>query len=230
MAHGTATVRHALSAGDGGAGGVLRRARLARRRGRDRSRRPRRARAALRRRSSPRRRRWPSTGRGRRASRSSERDVQDRPGQPDAVLARAQRVAFRPWAVEFGSALMGRPVEFWYDQFLAKPPGNGAADLLAPGRGLLGPEPRRPRHHRAGCRSTTSTSATAACTSSTAVTATASSSTASPSTSRATCLLCSPDESRTVACPIRLGARDVPPRQDAAHDDGQHRPTHGAAS
>src|SRR5688572_319513 len=26
---------------------------------------------------------------------------------------------FRAWAVEFASALMGRQVEFWYDQFLA---------------------------------------------------------------------------------------------------------------
>jgi hypothetical protein len=34
---------------------------------------------------------------------------------------------FRLWAVEFGSALMGRPVEFWYDQFLAKPPGHSVA-------------------------------------------------------------------------------------------------------
>ena len=32
---------------------------------------------------------------------------------------------FRLWAVGFGSALMGRPVEFWYDQFLAKPPRKG---------------------------------------------------------------------------------------------------------
>jgi phytanoyl-CoA hydroxylase len=31
---------------------------------------------------------------------------------------------FRHWAIDFGSALMGRPLEFWYDQFLAKPPGN----------------------------------------------------------------------------------------------------------
>ena len=27
---------------------------------------------------------------------------------------------------EFGSALLGRPVEFWYDQYLAKPPLEGA--------------------------------------------------------------------------------------------------------
>ena len=30
---------------------------------------------------------------------------------------------FRSWAVEFASALMRQPLEFWYDQFLAKPPG-----------------------------------------------------------------------------------------------------------
>ncbi len=29
---------------------------------------------------------------------------------------------FRQWAVEFGSALMGKNMLFWYDQFLAKPP------------------------------------------------------------------------------------------------------------
>jgi len=34
---------------------------------------------------------------------------------------------FRTWAIEFGSALLGDEVEFWYDQFLAKPPGHSAA-------------------------------------------------------------------------------------------------------
>jgi ectoine hydroxylase-related dioxygenase (phytanoyl-CoA dioxygenase family) len=34
---------------------------------------------------------------------------------------------FRRWAVAFGSALMGMPLEFWYDQFLAKPPGTSVA-------------------------------------------------------------------------------------------------------
>jgi phytanoyl-CoA hydroxylase len=36
---------------------------------------------------------------------------------------------FRLWAVEFGSALMGKQMAFWYDQFLAKPPGNSAPTL-----------------------------------------------------------------------------------------------------
>jgi phytanoyl-CoA hydroxylase len=31
---------------------------------------------------------------------------------------------FRTWAIEFGSALMGFELEFWYDQFLAKPGGT----------------------------------------------------------------------------------------------------------
>jgi phytanoyl-CoA hydroxylase len=33
---------------------------------------------------------------------------------------------FRGWATEFASTLMGMPLEFWYDQFLAKPPDNQA--------------------------------------------------------------------------------------------------------
>ncbi|HTO54117.1 MAG TPA: phytanoyl-CoA dioxygenase family protein [Myxococcota bacterium] len=36
----------------------------------------------------------------------------------------AQR--FRIWSTEFASTLFGQPVEFWYDQFLAKPPREGA--------------------------------------------------------------------------------------------------------
>lgn len=33
---------------------------------------------------------------------------------------------WRQWAVSFASALMGHDIEFWYDQFLAKPPRTGA--------------------------------------------------------------------------------------------------------
>jgi phytanoyl-CoA hydroxylase len=38
-----------------------------------------------------------------------------------------ERARFRVWAVEFGSALMGVELEFWYDQFLAKPPQRSVA-------------------------------------------------------------------------------------------------------
>ncbi|HEY3237114.1 MAG TPA: phytanoyl-CoA dioxygenase family protein [Polyangiaceae bacterium] len=33
---------------------------------------------------------------------------------------------FRLWCTEFSSALMHQPMEFWYEQFLAKSPGTGA--------------------------------------------------------------------------------------------------------
>jgi phytanoyl-CoA hydroxylase len=33
---------------------------------------------------------------------------------------------FRTWSTQYGSALLGQSVEFWYDQFLAKPPREGA--------------------------------------------------------------------------------------------------------
>ena len=36
------------------------------------------------------------------------------------------QAVFRTWAVAFASTLLGRPMEFWYDQFLAKPPGHSA--------------------------------------------------------------------------------------------------------
>lgn len=34
---------------------------------------------------------------------------------------------FRAWAAGFGAALMRQEIEFWYEQFLGKPPGIGAA-------------------------------------------------------------------------------------------------------
>jgi phytanoyl-CoA hydroxylase len=42
------------------------------------------------------------------------------------VWPRIEAQAFRHWVVRFGSALMGMPMEFWYDQFLGKPPGASA--------------------------------------------------------------------------------------------------------
>ena len=45
---------------------------------------------------------------------------------------------FRLWAVEFGSALMGSQMEFWYDQFLAKPPVKGAKTFWHQDEGYWG--------------------------------------------------------------------------------------------
>ncbi len=36
-----------------------------------------------------------------------------------------EQLPMRQWATRFAGALMGEPMAFWYDQFLAKPPGIG---------------------------------------------------------------------------------------------------------
>lgn len=41
---------------------------------------------------------------------------------PQLAWPEIEQAAFRKWAVEFGGALLGKDVEFWYSQFLAKPP------------------------------------------------------------------------------------------------------------
>jgi ectoine hydroxylase-related dioxygenase (phytanoyl-CoA dioxygenase family) len=47
-------------------------------------------------------------------------------GSPSLVWREVNETAFRRWMLAFATALMGRRVEFWYDQFLAKPPREGA--------------------------------------------------------------------------------------------------------
>ena len=41
---------------------------------------------------------------------------------PTRIWPKFNEAPFRAWAVAFASALMGHPLEFWYDQFLGKPP------------------------------------------------------------------------------------------------------------
>jgi ectoine hydroxylase-related dioxygenase (phytanoyl-CoA dioxygenase family) len=45
---------------------------------------------------------------------------------PELVWPGVKDARYRSWAAEFGSALMGTPVVFWYNQFLGKPPHNDA--------------------------------------------------------------------------------------------------------
>src|SRR5687767_7270744 len=45
---------------------------------------------------------------------------------PQLAWPEIEHAAFRKWAVEYGSVLLGKTVEFWYSQFLAKPPGKSA--------------------------------------------------------------------------------------------------------
>jgi ectoine hydroxylase-related dioxygenase (phytanoyl-CoA dioxygenase family) len=47
-------------------------------------------------------------------------------GSPSFVWPEIAAAPFRRWAIAFGAQLFGREVEFWYDQFLAKPPREGA--------------------------------------------------------------------------------------------------------
>ena len=168
-------------------------------------------------------RRWPSTGPGTRDEPTRGALVQDRAVVPVAGLARASTTrrsgrgpsssAPRSW---------GSRVEFWYDQFLGKPPHNDAPTYWHQDEGYWG---RNLDDKGITCwipLQDVDDDATAACTSSTAATATACSST-SQRRGRAErpARAASPTRRRTVACPITLRQRDVPPLQDAAHDHGQ---------
>ena len=55
-----------------------------------------------------------------------EREFRIVQGSPTLVWSGIAETPLRRWVVGFASALMGRDVEFWYDQFLAKPPREGA--------------------------------------------------------------------------------------------------------
>ena len=55
-----------------------------------------------------------------------QRDFRILQSSPTIFFPEINDERFRAWAIEFGSGLMGRPVEFWYDQFLAKPPQKSA--------------------------------------------------------------------------------------------------------
>jgi ectoine hydroxylase-related dioxygenase (phytanoyl-CoA dioxygenase family) len=47
-------------------------------------------------------------------------------GSPTYVWPEIAQTRFRHWMLAFASRLLETPVEFWYDQFLAKPPREGA--------------------------------------------------------------------------------------------------------
>jgi ectoine hydroxylase-related dioxygenase (phytanoyl-CoA dioxygenase family) len=57
----------------------------------------------------------------------AEREFRIVQGMPSLVWPEVRSAPFRVWALAFGSALLGRAVEFWYDMYLAKPPRDGAA-------------------------------------------------------------------------------------------------------
>jgi len=52
----------------------------------------------------------------------AERSFRIIQGHPPLVWPEIADQRYRKWLVEFGSGLMNQQLEFWYDQFLAKPP------------------------------------------------------------------------------------------------------------
>ena len=60
---------------------------------------------------------------------SDKEDLKDRSfriiqSSPSFVWKEIREAAYRQWLLAFGSALLGLELSFWYDQFLAKPPGR----------------------------------------------------------------------------------------------------------
>ena len=66
------------------------------------------------------------------------RDFRIVQSSPTMFFPELNESKFRVWAIEFASALMHRPVEFWYDQFLAKPPQKSAPTLWHQDEGYWG--------------------------------------------------------------------------------------------
>ncbi len=112
---------------------------------------------------------------------------------------------FRRWAIEFGSALMGMPLEFWYDQFLAKPPDNEAPTHWhqdegywgrnLDGKGITCWMPFHDVDEQNGCMHFIDEGHRLGILTH-----------RQPENVQSDLLYCEPDESRTVACPIPLGS------------------------
>jgi ectoine hydroxylase-related dioxygenase (phytanoyl-CoA dioxygenase family) len=67
---------------------------------------------------------------------------------PSLVWAEADEAKYRHWLVDFGSQLMGLKLEFWYDQFLGKPPGKSVPTYWHTDEGYWG---RNLRNRGATC-------------------------------------------------------------------------------
>ncbi len=125
-------------------------------------------------------------------------------GMPSRAWKEISQTAFRRWMIGFASALMNTQVEFWYDQFLAKPPREGAPtywhqDEAYWGRNLLdrGITCWMPLHdvdERNGCMHFIDRGHRDAILPH-----------RQPEHVQSDLLLCEPDLARQVACPLRAG-------------------------
>jgi len=67
-----------------------------------------------------------------------EREFKIVQGSPTMAWPEISAMRFRRWMIQFASALLKSDVEFWYDQFLAKPPRDGAPTLWHQDEGYWG--------------------------------------------------------------------------------------------
>jgi hypothetical protein len=126
-------------------------------------------------------------------------------GSPTLVWPEIANARFRRWAIGFASSLLRRDVEFWYDQFLAKPPRDGAPtywhqDEAYWGRNLdeRGITCWLPLHdvdERNGCMHFVDRGHRDGILAH-----------RQPEHIQSDLLFCEPDETRVVACPIRAGS------------------------
>lgn len=135
---------------------------------------------------------------------AEERDFRIVQSSPTMFFPELMGSAFRVWAIEFAAALLGRPVEFWYDQFLAKPPEKSAATLWHQDEGYWGRNldergitcwmPLHDVDPRNGCMHFIDGGHKLGVLEH-----------RQPPDIQSDLLYCEPDESMAVACPLRLG-------------------------
>jgi hypothetical protein len=126
-------------------------------------------------------------------------------GSPKFVWPEIDGTRFRAWMLGFARVLMGRPLEFWYDQFLAKPPREGAATYWHQDEGYWGRNldergitcwlPLHDVDERNGCMHFVDRGHKDGVLPH-----------RQPEHVQSDLLFCEPDVSRTVACPIRAGS------------------------
>ncbi len=126
-------------------------------------------------------------------------------GSPTLVFPEIAQTRFRKWSLAFGAALLRRPVEFWYDQFLAKPPRDGAPTYWHQDEGYWGRNldergvtcwiPLHDVDERNGCMHFIDRGHRDGILPH-----------RQPEHVQSDLLLCEPDLSRVVACPVKLGS------------------------
>jgi ectoine hydroxylase-related dioxygenase (phytanoyl-CoA dioxygenase family) len=126
-------------------------------------------------------------------------------GSPTLVWPAIAETRARRWMIDYAAGLMRRPIEFWYDQFLAKPPHDGAPTYWHQDEGYWGRNlddrgitcwlPLHDVDERNGCMHFVDGGHRDGVLPH-----------AQPPHIQSDLLRCEPDESRSVACPIRVGA------------------------